>query len=393
VRLRVGGRVGGGLLVTSQVDIAYVGLRDGGPPVPEFDEQFVYMSVRGASLTGLTNPTFLRANSVPRPATADVPSGTTLITSHQEQKNPLRQNKRVRAGKTTQKIKVESATAARNALAVILTNSSISRSNTLVLLPAGKTSSSSLRLRMSLDRDSFHALGLQTSSAADASAPHRRSSCSRIGGLARAAVDVPLPAGRRARWALDPERVGHVDVVLSRGTALPSPPDGCVDGNALLHAIVPYERTIYAPAQMCRDADTITRLALCGGVDEDIVLLESLDVAQRLLTGIGISADTAQSEIEEREKVLTRRFIGVCNGDLASSAIQSATQAVLSGSCRYALVGCLGPEDVVRLWAGGGGHDRGDAWPAFGGDAGVVTVVGSDAARAVTFELRAACDL
>lgn len=253
--------------------------------------------------------------------------------------------------------------------------------NSLALLPKPP------RLHLSVEPRTFAELGLVVS--AKAQAGHRTRGAARG---ARVAVSVPAGASassavaKRAAWALAPDRVGTVDMSLSCGAALVLAPVGA--GSMTRVDILPERRSIMLSAVF----DAATALARASSCDDE--LLDLVEAAQALaMRAWGAPELCMDSTFVEGGGVClhAERYVGVCNDELPGAAVATARKHVETGTARFAVVMAVGAP-APKVWARGGGRDRGAASPGFDGDCAEVCVVVPNM-DVVSFELRAACDL
>jgi hypothetical protein len=323
VRVRQGGTIGGGLVLTTQVQIAFVSVPPAAVP-PPLDADYVYLKVHSAPLPSLTTAAFLAANTPAPPDAAPT---------------PLPRHKKAR----------------RHPLVALQAAPPGPRGNALAIVDG--------TLHLTVDRSAFHELGIPRTGK-----KNRRAQRELI------SLRLPLAASARAARALAPPRVGAVDVILSCGSTPAVPPEGAVGGDAAtLHGVAVAEMREAVPRDLCRAADAVG--AGDGAADDD--LLEAMDAAQRVLTGVAVGGDGGGDAVA----VLRRRYVGLCNGDMWESAVRCAVRALADGVAEYVVVGALG------AWS----PSVNDDCDGFGGDAGVVAVVRRDG-RAVTYELRPRCD-
>lgn len=415
VRVRVGGKAGGGLVSTSEVSIALVGVTEEKYRcLPPFNETFVYLRLRQIDIATLLSPSFLEANTSPCPSNYadDFNGGTALVANDQADDGHAKKSLKRRLASNTfpSSSSSSSSRTGPNALVVVSENTPFSHCNAMTLAPKSTGARPAYFLRLAVDRETFHQLGLQASRVASfkGAAGRRMRYTERHSPVA---IDVSVPATKREKWALSPERIASVDVVLSRGSIPPVPPKDCKHV-AELHSVRGAEVLRQVPRSVCVQADivsavlsgskNIANLASSGrneeeDVEEAVNFLEALDSAQRILTGIGIQPDvTRDREMSDAEEgmvsVLIRRYDGFSNADLEQSLIEYCMNAVDQECAEYGIVGALGCCSAPHVWCTGGGRDRGAALTGFGGDAGVVTVIGPQKSS-VSFELRAPCDL
>lgn len=313
-----------GLPISTEVHIAFLDVSPSSQP-PPLSAQFVTLHVPSVPLSALTSPSFLTANTP---------------TEEPSQKPSTRQKRK--------------------------------RPHPLVVLPAVEQTPSGSSfvvlnrvLYLTLDKRTFHALGIPASRPTSRKADRRQ-------------VQIPLPLrdGARAKEALSHPRVEAVDMVLSSGSTPPTPPEGVEGASpAELRGIEPTETRDVVSAGLVRSVASV--LEEGNGLDDHFELLDGMDAAQRVLTGIGASPDEEGVEGEGHVTVLRRRYKGVCNGEMWERALQCANDTIGSGAAAIAVLGAVG------RWSAKVNEDA----PGFGGDSGVVAVIGKDG-RKISFELR-----
>jgi hypothetical protein len=256
VRLRLGGRAGGGLLVTSQVDIVFLhmGEDDAVISVPALPEPPGFLALKGTSVSALMSREFLEANAAPAFRQNELPSRSRKPNSPNDDDaaaasenavtdaGPVAKKARASKSKPNKRQRRQRQAAATTAAAiaappaeargpcgplVVSANAPLSRSNTLTIVPdrsKARGGSCSAKLILSLDRDSFYTLGLPETG----SALSGRGRVSRAERSARRhTVVVDLPATDRAKGLLSPERVGVIDAFVASGPGgpvIPRPP-------------------------------------------------------------------------------------------------------------------------------------------------------------------------
>lgn len=328
MRVRQGGSVGGGLLLTTQVQVAYIGVLPSVTPTG-LDTDFVYLRAPGIPPSALTAPSFLTANT---PDSA-----------------PEKEKEKALGKKAKKKV---------HPLVAIQAAPPGPRGNSLVLL--------NRTLYLTVDRPTFHELGIPAGKGAN-----KRSSDPRVS----LPLKLPLTEGGRAARALAPPRIAPVDILISRGSAPPVPPAGADGGDAAsLHGVEVFEMRDTVPAEICEVAGAVN----AENEADDEELMDAMDCAQRVLTGLAIAETTTAAETG----VFRRRYVGLCNGELWDSVVRNVVASLKDGVASFAIMGALG------LWSGNVNDDS----EGFGGDSGVVTVVHGNG-RAVTFEIRAKSDL
>jgi hypothetical protein len=430
VRLRLGGRAGGGLLVTSQVDVVFLHLGDNDADIspPVLPEPPGFLALKGASLSALMSREFLEANVASSPCNAEQPGQNRKASSLKDEavvsQNDLtdvgpvakkarpsknKPNKRQRRQRqvTTKATAIapDAATGGPCGPLVVSANAPLSRSNTLTIVPdrsKARGICSGAKLILSLDRDSFYTLGLP----ATGGALSGRGRVSRAARSARHTVVVDLPATIRAKGMLSPERVGVIDAFVASGPgglAIPRPPPASTSSNATCPSPSPLPP--FASASL-RTATVTTGRGRVPVALADALRAppgastagdagrwgEMLDAAQRVLTLRSLRSNATANVAGAAARTSWTRYVGVCSAALEASSTAAALRAVACGSAACAVVAALGYDAATVAWGTGGGRCRGDAAPGFGGDAAVVTVVFAPG-QWVTFELRASCDL
>lgn len=345
VRVRQGGAIGGGMLLTTKLTIAYVGVAESATPLA-LDKDFVFMRAPAVSSLSLTTAAFLAAN------TPEADAGPTRDTEADAMRDANAPKEQKRKNEKTKKPKKKPS----HPLVAVLDPAPGPRANALLL--ADKT------LTLTVDRPTFHELGI----------PPGKGGTRR--GATRVALPLRLPLApdSRAARALAPPRIAPVDVVLSLGAAAPSPPASDGDAAAVLQGVSVSEMRGSVPRELCDVARSV-----CGTQDaDDEELMDAMDAAQRVLTGLGIG------EVHEAEEtgVYRRRYDGLSNGELWESAVRSVVASLADGVADFAVIGALG------MWSANVIEDA----PGFGGDCGVVSVVQRNG-QAVTYEIRPKADL
>lgn len=343
VRVRQGGAIGGGLLLTTKLTIAYVGVAESVTPLP-LDKHFVFMRAPAVSPLALTTAAFINANTPDSSANSN--SGGDVDMSGDASAPKEKQGGKKKKGKKKR----------AHPLVVVLDPPPGPRGNALLL--------ADLTLTLTVDKRAFHELGI----AAGKGGTRR--------GAARVALPLrlPLAPGARAALALAPSRIAPVDVLLSCGAVAPSPPATDGGAAAVLQPVAASEMRGSVPAELCALAGSVCAGPSVG--DED--LNDAMDAAQRVLTGLGVG------DVQEAGEtgVYRRRYEGLCNGELWESVVRNVVQALADGVADFAVIGALG------MWSGNLSDDA----VGFGGDCGVVSVVQRDG-QAVTYEIRPKSDL
>jgi hypothetical protein len=329
VRVRQGGVIGGGLLITTQVQIAYVGVPESVTPAP-LASNFVFLRVPAVSPSALATPAFLNANN------ADVPA--------------TKEEGGQKAKKKKKKI---------HPLVVMQSSPPGPRGNSLIIMDR--------TLHLTLDRPAFHELGIPVTNG--------RGKKHGLGSRVHLPLRLPLKESGRAVRALAAPRIPPMDMVLSCG-AKPAVPPVTAEGQevATLHGAEIFEMRDMLPQELCNAAVAVTSERMASDWD----LMDAMDSAERILTGLAIGDDGVEAQV----RVFRRRYVGLCNGDLWDSVLQSAVASLKAGVGDFAVIGARG------MWSANVNYDS----EGFGGESGVVAIV-PRTGKAVTYEIRPKSDL
>lgn len=258
-----------------------------------------------------------------------------------------------------------------NANVIACTSTPITRANSAMLLPQ--------HLRLSLDAETFSALGLTAQRSLQAAQR------TKIAARNRTVVQIGLDESKlieRAKWALSEERVGRADIYLTRGTAAVTLPD---DVTATTSRVVCERHEWSVPIDDIPDVERVQQKkydADLHGILEAIQLLAYHDRLDRPETN---------TKAMKKVKVVAHRYIGVCNSDLVRECVQCAREMVADGHVLSAIVLSKGLDCAPMVWNGGGGKDRGGCMAGFDGDAAEVCVISKNGA--VSIELRGPSDV
>lgn len=283
-------------------------------------------------------------------------------------------------------------------LAVLPAAAALDRANTFCLAP-----SSPPTLRLSLDKDTYVALGLVGDR--KLRGDHPVATAGR-----RYAVDVPLPVksakvSARLQWALGRDRLGGSDVVMCVGGAagVALPPGLGADAPGAAIAVCPCEvTTVTSEAGPVVDAGRLLRDAASGDGCGD-ALAELIDWLGVVAAG-GVAAAAAllgppatdgdegvppptepspfiydyAAALGAPHALRTTTTSGFLHPSAAAAAADVAVATVAAGAAPWAAVTVMGVPDAPVLFRPGG-VDRGcgpaPAAGSWGGDGGVVVLV------------------
>lgn len=411
IRVRLNGQPGGGLMHTAQVDIVFVDVKEKPEAVRE---QFVYLHARGVPVTSLLQESFWQhdVSQDKRKKSKESGTSTSLRLGHSTPvKDGGREIDTMLEGDSvfskpentdsTDRVKQQREIHwTEDEIVGISCDARLPHTNTVSL---SANSREGMRMWLSLDRGSYHEVGI--------SARRAQQGGSRVPRAlrdSRVCVEVRAPCDKRTVWALSPERVGRMDVLISRGSVPPRAPRECT-GAVELRSVDVSEEWGEVSADFAGRIDV--ELLACGGEGEQDgeqegeicgegsrsegvrrgsggwpeVAADVLEAAQQLLTDIDVDG------AGQRVAIVRRRYRGFCNATLEAAVMDNGLRSIRDGRARYVVVGSLAHGHAAAVWRGRVCADRGSSWPGFGGDAGMVTVLGGDG-RSVTYEIRAECD-